>query len=98
MAYYRFATAILKSMIRSSRLFLLLGLVLSMARLGAADSMNIKSDILSSCVKVSTALAADDLAAAKTAAATVAEHASMADNKDVAAKANAVAKASLALR
>lgn len=85
-------------MIRLSRLFLVTGFVLSLARLTAADSMNMKGDmkseILSSYVKVSAALAADDLAAAKTAAATVADHAGMSDaNKAIAPKATAVAKA-----
>jgi hypothetical protein len=81
-------------MIRLSRLLLLVGFILGVARLGAADSMNIKSDILSSYVKISAALAADDFAAAKTAAAAVAQHAGMGDlNKAIAAKATAVAKA-----
>lgn len=84
-------------MIRLSRLFLVAGLVLSLVRLTAAD-MNMKADmkteILSSYVKISAALAADDLAAAKTAAATVAEHAGRSDsNKAIAPKASAVAKA-----
>lgn len=81
-------------MIRLSRLFLLIGFVLGLARLGAADSMNMKSDILSSYVKISAALAADDFAAAKSAATAVAEHAGMSDmNKAIAPKATAVAKA-----
>jgi hypothetical protein len=81
-------------MIRLTRLLLVAGFVLSLGRLAAADSMNMKSEILSSYVKVASALAADDLATAKTAAASVAEHASMSDsNKAIAAKANAVAKA-----
>lgn len=58
-----------------------------------ATSMPMKAEVLSSYVKVSASLAADDLASAKAAAAGVAEHAGMADNKDLAAKANAVAKA-----
>lgn len=85
-------------MIRLSRSLILLGFLFGVARLTAADAMDMKSDmkseILSSYVKVSAALAADDLAAAKTAAATVAEHAGMSDNKDIATKASAVAKAS----
>lgn len=81
-------------MIRLSRLFVLVGFVLGLARLGAADSMNMKSEILSSYVKISAALAADDFAAAKTSSAAVAEHAGMSDmNKAIAAKATAVAKA-----
>jgi len=80
-------------MIRSLRLLLVAGSLLSLVRLGAADSMNMKGEILSSYVKVSSALAADDLAAAKKAATVVAGHADMAKNKDLAAKAHAVAKA-----
>jgi hypothetical protein len=84
-------------MIRLSRILLLAGFVLGLARLTAAE-MNMKGDmkneILSSYVKVSAALAADDFAGAKAAAATVAEHANMSDkHKGIAAKANAVAKA-----
>lgn len=77
-----------------SRLVLVLGLVLGAVHLTAADSMNMKGDILASYVKISSALAADDLAAAKTAAAALADHAKMSDNKDLAAKAQSVAKAS----
>ena len=80
-------------MIRLTRLLLIVGFVLSLWHLAAADSMNMKSEILSSYTKVSAALAADDLATAKKAASEVAEHAGMAGNKDLAAKANAVAKA-----
>lgn len=82
------------TMTHLSRLFLILGLVVGgVVRVTAADSMNMKSEILSSYVKVSAALAADDLATAKRAASEVAEHAGMAGNKDIAAKASAVAKA-----
>lgn len=83
-------------MIRLSRLLLVAGFVLGLGRLAAADSMkmDMKNEILSSYTKVASALAADDLAAAKTAAKEVAEHATMSDkNKAIAAKANAVAKA-----
>lgn len=84
-------------MIRLSRLFVLAGFVLGFVRLSAAESMNMKGDmkpeILSAYVKVSAALAADDLAATKKAAATVAEHARMSDDKDIAVKADAVATA-----
>jgi uncharacterized membrane-anchored protein len=86
-------------MIRSSRLFLVASVILGLVvRLTAADSMNMKSDmkneILSSCVKVSAALAADDFAAAKSAAGMVADHAAMSDAyKAVAPKAKAVAQA-----
>jgi hypothetical protein len=80
-----------------SRSLLLIGFLFGVARLVAADAMDMKSDmkpeILSSYIKVSTALAADDLAAAKTAASALGEHAGMSDNKDIAAKAGAVAKA-----
>ncbi|HVZ64175.1 MAG TPA: DUF3347 domain-containing protein [Lacunisphaera sp.] len=55
---------------------------------------DMKPEILSAYVKVSTALAADDLAAAKVAASILAEHAGMSDNKDIAAKADALAKTS----
>jgi hypothetical protein len=62
-----------------------------------ADAMamkgGMKTEILSSYVKVSSALAADDLAAAKNAASEVVGHAGMAGNKDLAAKASAVANA-----
>lgn len=77
-----------------SRSLLLLGSLLGVGRLTAVDMMDMKPEILSAYVKVSTALAADDLAAAKTAASAVAEHASMSDNKDIATKATALAKAS----
>lgn len=84
-------------MIRLSRLLLTAGLlVLGFGRLIAADSMkmDMKNEILSSYTKVASALAADDLAAAKTAAAAVAKHANMSDsNKAIAAKADSVAKA-----
>lgn len=85
-------------MTRMTRFFFLAGFVLSLGRLGAADSMNMKgdmkNDILSSYVKVSAALAADDLAAAKKAAATVSDHAKMSESdKAIAPKADAVAKA-----
>ena len=85
-------------MMRPSSLVLVAGFAVSILRLTAADSMPMKGDmkkeILSSYVKVSAALAADDLGAAKKAAAAVAEHASMSDmNKSIAAKASAVAKA-----
>ena len=72
---------------------LALGLMLGAVRLTAAGSMNMNGEILASYVKVSAALAADDLAAAKTAAAAVAEHAGMSGQKDIAANADAVAKA-----
>lgn len=77
----------------SLRLLLVVGFLVSLVRLGAADAMNMKSDILSSYAKISAALAADDLASAKKAATAVAEHAGMSDSKDIATKANAVAKA-----
>ncbi len=78
-------------MIRSSRL--VLGLILGAVRLSAADSMPMKNEVLASYVKVSAALADDDLAAAKAAAVAVAKHAGMSDKKEIAAKAEAVAKA-----
>lgn len=61
----------------------------------ATDAMKMptKSEILASYVKISAALAADNLTAAKTAAATVAEQASGSDYKDIAAKANALVQA-----
>ena len=85
-------------MIRLSRSFLLLGVLFGVARLAAADAMDMKSDmkpeILSSYVKISAALAADDLTAAKAAAASVAGHAGMSEsNKAITPKAEAVAKA-----
>lgn len=55
--------------------------------------MSMKDEILASYAKVSAALAADDLGAAKKAAAEVAEHAGMAGNIDLAGKASAVAQA-----
>ncbi len=79
-------------MIRSSRLVLVLGFILGAVPLSVADSMSMKGEVLASYLKVSAALAADDLAAAKTAAAAVAGHAGMGD-KNIAAKAEAVAKA-----
>jgi hypothetical protein len=80
-------------MIRLPRFLLFLGFVFGVARLAAADAMDMKPEILASYVKVSSALAADDLASAKTAASALAEHAGMSDSKDIAAKAGAVAKA-----
>ena len=73
--------------------------LIGFTRLLAADSMNMsgdmKQEILTTYVKVSTALAADDLASAKAAAAIVAEHAGMSDSyKTIAAKAQALAKSS----
>ncbi|MGH8017374.1 MAG: DUF3347 domain-containing protein [Opitutaceae bacterium] len=76
--------------------------LIGLARLGAADSMQMpmksdmpmKSEILAAYVKISAALAADDLKAAQAAAAEVADHAGMAKkNADLAAKAQAVADA-----
>ena len=85
-------------MISLSGSFLSLGLLFGAARLAAADAMDMKSDmkpeILSAYVKVSSALAADDLATAKTAALALAEHAGMSDHKDIAAKAGALANTS----
>ncbi|MBI4624660.1 MAG: DUF3347 domain-containing protein [Verrucomicrobia bacterium] len=85
-------------MTRLSRLMLAAGFILGFVRLTAADSMNMsgdmKKEILSSYVKVSAALAADDLAAAKKAAADVAGHAKMSSGyKAIAPKADTVAKA-----
>lgn len=85
-------------MILISRSLLFIGFLFGLARLTAAGAMDMKSDmkseILSSYVKVSAALAADDLAAAKTAAEAVADHAGMSGaNKAIAPKATAVAKA-----
>src|SRR5437763_1505698 len=85
-------------MTRLTRLMLVAGFIVGFVRLTAADSMkmsgDMKKEILSSYVKVSAALAADDLAAAKKAAATVADHAKMSEgNKAIASKADAVAKA-----
>lgn len=81
-------------MIHLSRLLFATALVLGFGPMAVA-AVDMKSDILSSYVKVSSALAADDLAAAKTAAAEVAEHAGMSSgHKEIANKANAVAKAS----
>ena len=83
---------------RSSLLFLVAGFFLVALRLTASDSMTMKGDmkdeILSSYVKVSAALAADDLAAAKTSAAMVAEHADMSEaHEAIATKAKLVAQA-----
>jgi len=84
-------------MISLSRSLLFIGFFFGVARLAAVDAMDMKNDmkpeILSAYVKVSAALAADDLAAAKTAAAAVAAYAGMSDNKDIATRAGAVAKA-----
>ncbi len=80
------------------RFFLLAALLLGAVRLTAADSMDMKNDmkgeVLSAYLKVSSALAADDLAAAKSAAATLAEHARTGGKRDIADKADALAKAS----
>lgn len=84
-------------MLHLTRSFVLLSFFLGITRLAAADAMDMKSmqaEILSTYAKVSAALAADDLPAAKAAAGAVAEHASMSDNKELATKATALAKAS----
>jgi hypothetical protein len=81
-------------MIVTSRLLFIGGLILGAVRLAATDSMDMKGEVLSAYLKVSAALAADDLAAAKIAAATVAEHARMSDRKDIANNADALAQAS----
>ncbi len=84
-------------MISLSRSLIFLGFFIGVARLAAADAMDTKSDmkpeILASYSKVSSALAADDLTAAKAAASALSEHAGMSANKDIAAKADAVAQA-----
>lgn len=84
-------------MIRSTRLLVIVGFLLGFVRLTAAEtkmSDDMKLEIVSSYVKVSSALAADDLAAAKKAAGEVAEHAKMSSGyKAIAPKADAIAKA-----
>lgn len=77
--------------------FLLLGLSLLPAAV-SLNAANIKSDsmnseILAASAKVSAALAADDLSAAKSAATALADHATTAKNTDVATKASALSKA-----
>lgn len=81
-------------MLRSFRLLLVATALLGALRLSAADKMgSMGSEIITAYAKVTTALAADDLAAAKTAAAEVADHAGMAKNTAVAGKAKALAAA-----
>lgn len=82
-------------MIRSLRSFLVAGLLFSALHLNAADMKNdsMTSEILAASAKVSAALAADNLPAAKSAAAELAEHASMAKNTALVGKASALAKA-----
>lgn len=82
-------------MIRSFRFPLIALSLLGAAGLSAADmkSDSMSFEILAASAKVSAALAADDLSAAKSAAAELADHASMAKNTDVVSKATAVAKA-----
>lgn len=77
-----------------SRFLLVAVSLFSVVRLGAADKMNsMSSEIVSAYVKVTTALAADDLPAAKTAATGLADHAGIAKNTAVAGKAQALAAA-----
>ena len=82
-------------MIRSLRSLLTAGSLLSALQLSAADMKtdSMTSEILAASAKVSAALAADNLSAAKSAASELAGHADMAKNTAVASKANAVAKA-----
>lgn len=82
-------------MIRSLRSLLVAGSLLSALQLSAADMKtdSMTSEILRASAKVSAALAADNLPAAKSAATELAGHADMAKNAAVASKANGVAKA-----
>ncbi|MEO7698137.1 MAG: hypothetical protein ABIZ04_02830 [Opitutus sp.] len=82
-------------MIRSVRVLLTAFSLLGAIRLSAADmkTNSMSSEILASSAKVSAALAADDLSAAKSAATALADHATMAKNTDVATKASALSKA-----
>ncbi len=80
-------------MIRSS-LLLLVGLCVSLSNLVAAEPAVAKSEILANYVKVSAALAADNLADAQTAASALAVSAGQAKNNALADQATAVAKAS----
>ena len=82
-------------MLRSLRSLLVAASLLSVLQLSAADmkpdSMN--AELLAASAKVSAALAADDLPAAKSAAMALAGHADMSKNTAVATAANALAKA-----
>ena len=62
-------------------------------RLASAKDAPMKSELLPAYVKIADALAADDLAAAKTAATALADHASMAEQKQIAEQAVSVSKA-----
>ena len=80
---------------RSLRSLLVAVSLLSALQLSAADMKpdSMTSEVLAASAKVSAALAADNLPAAKAAATELAGHADMAKNSAVASKANAVAKA-----
>lgn len=82
-------------MLRSLRFFLVTSSLLAAVGLNAADMKMdpMSSEIVTAYAKVTTALAADDLAVAKTAASELADHAGMAKNSAVAGKAKALAKA-----
>lgn len=82
-------------MIHTLRFSLLVLSLFGVLRLSAADmkSDSMAAEILTASARVSAGLAADDLAAAKSAAAELAEHADMAKNTSVASKAHALAKA-----
>ncbi len=82
-------------MLRSFRFLLVATSLFGALRLTAADLKmdSMASEIVTAYAKVTTALAADNLSAAKAAAAEVADHAGMAKNSAVAGKAKALAKA-----
>ena len=79
-------------MIRSCLLFLT-GLCVGLSSLVAAEPAGAKSEILANYVKISAALAADNLADTQAAASALAVSAGQAKNKTLADQATAVAKA-----
>ena len=79
-------------MIRSS-LLILASLCFGFSGLAAAEPAGTQSEILATYVRISAALAADNLADAKAAATVLADTAGMAKDKAVADQAAAVAKA-----
>lgn len=79
---------------RILRLFIIAAGIAGLTQLNAADmKSDMGGDIVSAYVKVTSALAADNLADAKAAAKEVAGHADMAKNTGITEKANALAKA-----
>ena len=81
----------MKNLIRASLLFA--GLAFALVRPGLAAAATAQSDLVARYVKISAALAADDVKAAKSAARDFAAQATADGKKDLATRATAVAQA-----